>query len=64
MALGRPAYKVPDRQASRTSQAGLADLLGVARCPTKAPPQLLGHDLDHRAGAAVFSGPDPSLVGA
>ena len=30
MALGRLAYKVGDRQASRTSQAGLADLLGVA----------------------------------
>ena len=30
MALGRLAYKVGARQASRTSQAGLADLLGVA----------------------------------
>jgi len=29
----------------------------VSQLPNEGSPQLLGHDLDHRAGAAVLSGP-------
>jgi hypothetical protein len=30
-------------------------------CPAQARPQLLGHDLDHRSGAAILSRPCPLL---
>jgi hypothetical protein len=41
--------------------AGVPYHLGRGRRPTKARPQLLGHDLDSRSGAAVLGGPAPLL---
>jgi len=46
--------RVPPRLAPRGPGRG-------RRRPTEARPQLLGHDLDDRAGATVLSGPGPLL---
>jgi hypothetical protein len=44
--MGLQALGGPDRRGGR---------------PAQARPQLLGHDLDHLAGATVLSGPGPLL---
>src|SRR5215218_1488487 len=69
--LGFGASRIPPRRCGERSPARRSSnsLFAGARNgprrsggrPPQARPQLLGHDLDHRPGAAVLSGPGPRL---